>query len=196
MPLNNLLNVPKDHQSWEQFFWDNKIQVDIIREQIQRTTGNILSIVMTSNGSGYTSAPNVVITDANGTGVGATAISTYTVSGGFYNITVNVLTQGAGYVRPVISFAGGGGTGATAVAQVKPVVNLPQYVLQPVNEQDSNAFQTFLQNNSQAHDDFNSVLELQSSDIEELDPKDRNKLENWVFLNYQELYSACQKLKI
>lgn len=194
--LSSLLNVPRNHQDWERFFWDNKTQIDDIRQQIQRTTGNILSIVMTSNGSGYTSAPAVVITDANGTGVGATATATYTVSGGFYSIAVMVLTQGAGYVRPVISFTGGGGTGATALAQVKPVVTLTQYVLHPVNEQDTNAFQNFLENNQQAHDDFNSELGLQSSDIEELDIKQQNKLEEWIFTQYQELYSACAKLKI
>jgi len=129
VPLQNLLNVPKNHQEWEIFFWSNKTQIDAIRQRIMDTTGNIISVIMTSNGSGYTSAPTVVITDANKTGVGATASATYTVSGGFYNITVKVLTQGAGYVRPMIAFSGGGGTGASAVAQVKPVVNLTQYVL-------------------------------------------------------------------
>lgn len=194
--LVSLLSVPKNHSDWEHFFWDNKFQIDAIRQQIQRTTGNILAIVMTSNGSGYTSAPTVVITDTNGTGVGATATATYTVSGGFYSITVKVLTQGAGYIRPVISFTGGGGTGATALAQVKPVVNLKEYVLQPVNEQDTDDFNNFLQNNAQAHDDFNAVLGLQGSDIEELDIKDQNKLQQWIFLQYQELFSASAALKI
>ena len=196
MPLQNLLNVPKNHQDWEIFFWSNKTQIDAIRQQIMDTTGNILAVIMTSNGSGYTSAPTVAITDANGTGVGATATATYTVSGGFYNITVTVLTQGAGYVRPVISFSGGGGTGATAEAQVKPVVNLQQYVLHPVNEQDKLDFQNFLENNQQAHDDFNAVLNLQGSDIEELDIKDQNKLQQWIYTQYEELYSASAALKI
>jgi hypothetical protein len=191
--LADLLNVPHSESDWEIFGFANRDINTQIRQRIQDTSGNIIAIVMTSNGSGYTSAPTVVITDANGTGLGATATATYTVSGGFYNITVTVLTQGAGYIRPIISFSGGGGTGATAVAQVKPVVNLTEYTLYPIS---ADHFQDFLQNNSQAHDDFNSVLGLQSSDIEELDPKDQNKLQEWIYLNYQEIYSACQKLKI
>jgi hypothetical protein len=191
--LPDLLNVPNSESDWEIFAFANRDINTQIRQRIQDTTGNILAIVMTSNGSGYTSAPTVAITDANGTGVGATAIATYTVSGGFYNITVAVLTQGAGYVRPVITFSGGGGTGATAVAEVKPVVNLTEYQLYPIN---FNRFHDFLENNSQAHDDFNSVLGLQSSDIEELDPKDRNKLQAWIYLNFKELQSACLELKI
>lgn len=193
MSLPDLLNVPHSESDWEIFGFANRDINTNIRQRIQDTTGNILAIVMTSNGSGYTSAPTVLITDANNTGVGATATATYTVSGGFYSINVTVLTQGAGYVRPVIAFSGGGGTGATAVAQVKPVVNLAEYQLYPINFQQ---FQNFLENNSQAHDDFNSVLGLQSSDIEELDPKDLNKLQEWIYLNYKELESACEQLKI
>lgn len=191
--LADLLNVPHSESDWEIFGFANRDINTQIRQRIQDTSGNIIAIVMTSNGSGYTSAPTVVITDANGTGVGATATATYTVSGGFYNITVTVLTQGAGYVRPVIAFSGGGGAGATAVAQVKPVVNLVEYQLYPIN---FNRFQDFLEANSQSHDDFNSVLGLQSSDIEELDPKDQNKLQEWIWQNYSEVNSACEQLKI
>lgn len=191
--LADLLNVPHSESDWEIFGFANRDINTQIRQRIQDTSGNIIAIVMTSNGSGYTSAPTVAIIDENGTGVGATATATYTVSGGFYNITVTVLTQGSGYVRPIITFSGGGGTGATAVAQVKPVVNLVEYQIYPIN---FNHFQDFLEANSQSHDDFNSVLGLQSSDIEELDPKDQNKLQEWIYLNYFELQSACQKLKI
>lgn len=193
MSLPSLLNVPRDAQSWEAFGFANRDINQQIRQRIQQTTGNILAILTTSNGSGYTSAPNVVITDSNGTGVGATATATYTVSGGFYNITVTIITQGAGYVNPVISFTGGGGTGATAVAQFSPVVKLPEYQLYPI---DFNHFRDFLEANSQSHDDFNSVLGLQSSDIEELDPKDERKLQEWIWQNFLELQSACEKLKI
>lgn len=193
MSLPDLLNVPHSESDWELFAFANRDINAQIRQRIQDTTGNILAIIMTSNGSGYTSAPTVAIMDANGTGVGATATATYTVSGGFYNINVMVITQGAGYIRPVIAFSGGGGTGATAVAEVKPVVNLVEYQLYPI---EFNRFNDFLQQNSQAHDDFNSVLGLQSSDIEELDPKDQNKLQEWIWLNYKELESACEQLKI
>jgi hypothetical protein len=191
--LPDLLNVPRDLNSWEQFAFANRDINTNIRQALQKSTGNIINIIMTSNGSGYTSAPTVIITDANGTGSGATAIATYAISGGFYNITVKVITQGAGYVRPVVSFTGGGGTGATAVAQFLPVVNLPELQLYPIN---FDRFTDFLENNQQSHDNFNSALGLQSSDIEELDPKDERKLNEWIYQNYQELNSACEKLKI
>lgn len=72
-------------------------------------------------------------------------------------------------------------------------VNLTEYVLYPVSEEN---FQGFLQANQQTHEDFNSVLGLQSSDLETVDPKDAKQLQNWVFLNYQEIFSACSALKI
>lgn len=194
--LVSLLNIPKNPEDWNVFFFANRDINTNIRQKIKDTTGNIIAVVITSYGSGYTSAPVVTITDLNGTGQGASAIATYTVSGGFYSFPVTVLTEGAGYVNPVISFSGGGGAGATAVAQFKPVVNLTEYILYPYDESNKEDFQTFLENNSQAHDDFNSELGLQSSDIEELDPKDQNKLQEWIYQNYKEVESACQALKI
>ena len=72
-------------------------------------------------------------------------------------------------------------------------INLTEYILYPVDE---HSFQTFLINNQQAHQDFNSVLGLQSSDIEELDPKNEQQLQAWIYLQYQELYSASAALNI
>lgn len=192
--LANLLNIPRDHLSWERFFFDNKLQIDQIRQTIRGQTGNIVSIDTTSNGSGYTSAPSVAISDP--TGSGATATATYSVSGGFYSIAITVIIQGAGYTNPLIILTGGGGTGATAVAEVKPVINLTEYVLYPFDETNQEDFQTFLENNQQAHNDFNAVLGLQSSDIEELDPKNERQLQQWIFTQYQELFSASAALKI
>lgn len=72
-------------------------------------------------------------------------------------------------------------------------VNLPQYVVYPVAD---DSVQDFLTNNSQSHQDFNAVLGLQSSDLESVDLKDEKQLEAWVYLNYQELYTASQALNI
>lgn len=72
-------------------------------------------------------------------------------------------------------------------------VNLAEQILYPLSQDD---FASFLQANSQAHTDFNSVLGLQGSDIEELDPKDEKKLEAWIYSVYQELYSASAALGI
>ena len=72
-------------------------------------------------------------------------------------------------------------------------LNLTDYQLYPIN---FNNFKDWLQNNEQAHQDFNSVLGLQSSDIEELNPQDEKQLTAWIYLQYQELYSASAALKI
>lgn len=71
------------------------------------------SITTTNGGSGYSSAPTVVISPPPPTVV---ANVTALVSGGFLTgITIN--SAGLGYiVAPVVSFTGGGGTGATATA--------------------------------------------------------------------------------
>lgn len=72
-------------------------------------------------------------------------------------------------------------------------ITLTDYQLDPINFA---AFDQFLQNNQQAHTDFNNALSLQSSDLENMDPKDERQLVAWVFLGYQELYTASAVLKI
>lgn len=72
-------------------------------------------------------------------------------------------------------------------------VNLPQYVLDPIN---FNAFYNWLTVNQQAHNDFNGVLHLQGDDLESVDIRDERQLEAWIYLNYQEIYSARAALNI
>jgi len=73
--------------------------------------GEIVWINVTSGGSGYTSAPTVVIEGENTTKATATA----TVSGG--QVTkVEMSNRGAGYDAANVTFTGGGGSGATARA--------------------------------------------------------------------------------
>lgn len=82
--------------------------------------GNIVkSIVITAQGSGYTTAPAVTINGGGGSGATATAI----VSGGkVTGITITskgTLATGSYYTSaPAITFAGGGGTGAAATATI------------------------------------------------------------------------------
>lgn len=71
-------------------------------------------IVVTNTGSGYTSAPNVVIT---GDGTGATANVTLlgnTVS------NVNIVSRGSGYRYANVLFSGGGGSNASARVLIGP----------------------------------------------------------------------------
>jgi phage tail sheath protein FI len=78
--------------------------------------GAITAINLSSNGSGYTSAPTVSITSApgdTGTGASATAI----LSGSAVS-SVNILSGGTGYTNPAVAITGGSGTGVIATANV------------------------------------------------------------------------------
>lgn len=86
-----------------------------------------------------------------------------------------------------------------AVAQIREAirvqkgVTLPDYKLDPINFSDPS---NFLASNQQAHTDFASVLNIQTSDLLEVDLRDRNQLQAWINLNYFELSSACEILRI
>lgn len=79
--------------------------------------GSVGSIGIVSKGSGYTSAPAVVISAPNQTnGVQATAIATISANA---VSSVTLLEAGSGYTSaPTITFNGGGGSGANAVAGI------------------------------------------------------------------------------
>lgn len=74
--------------------------------------GEVDSITVTAGGSGYTSAPTVVI---EGDGTGAVATATLT-AGAVTSITIT--NAGRGYSFAFIKLTGGGGTGATATANL------------------------------------------------------------------------------
>lgn len=79
-----------------------------------------------------------------------------------------------------------------AILRQRGVV-LQEYQLEPISMAD---IETFAENNQQAHNDFNGVLGLQSSDLLHADLHNPNEREAWVYLNYQEVSAACQVLKI
>jgi hypothetical protein len=79
--------------------------------------GKVKTITVTAGGTGYTSAPAVVITGV-GSGAPTQATATAVVSGGAVT-AVNIVSRGANYTTaPAITFTGGGGTGATARAEI------------------------------------------------------------------------------
>jgi hypothetical protein len=82
--------------------------------QAAAVSGAIGNIVVTSGGTGYTSAPTVTIA---GDGTGATA--TATVTGGSVT-AINITAAGTGYSYVTVSMSGGAGTGAAATAIVAP----------------------------------------------------------------------------
>jgi hypothetical protein len=83
-------------------------------------SGNIVkSIIITAQGTGYTTAPSVTITGGGGSGAAATAI----ISGGkVTGITITskgTLAVGSYYTSvPTVTISGGGGTGAVATATI------------------------------------------------------------------------------
>ena len=79
--------------------------------------GSVGSIGIVSKGSSYTSAPAVIISAPNQTGgIQATAIATISANA---VSSVTLLEAGSGYTSPpTITFNGGGGSGANAVASI------------------------------------------------------------------------------
>ena len=86
------------------------------------TIGSVGSIGIVNRGSGYTSAPTVVISaPSQAGGTNANAVSTLTVGGANTVASVSVSNAGSGYVNAAnttVTFVGGGGSGATAVASL------------------------------------------------------------------------------
>jgi hypothetical protein len=80
-----------------------------------------------------------------------------------------------------------------AAIQTKYNVNLTEYQIYPI---DFNKFQDFLWNNSQYHNDFNSTLNLQSSDLTSVDIKNESQLQNWIYLNFHEIQNASNVLQV
>lgn len=72
-------------------------------------------------------------------------------------------------------------------------INLPEYILEPIP---FNNFPEWLDRKAQSHEDFNSTLGLQSSDLRDLDPQNEQQLKSWIYVQYQELFTASSALGI
>ena len=98
----------------------NSTGIEVRQEEVQNAarSGEILSIIVTDGGTGYTSAPSVVIT---GPGSGATATAAIdSATGEVVRVRMDpdssTLKHGTGYTTATIAFSGGGGAGASARA--------------------------------------------------------------------------------
>jgi hypothetical protein len=80
-----------------------------------------------------------------------------------------------------------------AAIQTKNNITLTDYQVEPISPDD---FNQFLQNNQALHADMNSVLKLQSADLQDVNLKDNNQLASWIRLHYLEHYDAEQALQI
>ncbi len=83
----------------------------------------VVEIVMTNVGVGYTSAPTVTIAAPTGLGITATATANFDVASGTVR-SITITNPGSGYrANPVVTFAGGGFT-TTASATAVVVANI------------------------------------------------------------------------
>jgi len=78
--------------------------------------GSINSVLVTSGGTGYTSAPSVNI---NGDGTGATATATIDIGSGAVT-AITITNAGTGYTYASVGISGGGGASAAATAMITP----------------------------------------------------------------------------
>ena len=86
-----------------------------------RPVGGVVTITVTTGGTGYASAPVVAISGGGGTGASA-----YAHMAGTLVESVAILNGGSSYTSvPTISFAGGSGTSAAAVATIAPMTVAP-----------------------------------------------------------------------
>lgn len=71
--------------------------------------------------------------------------------------------------------------------------SLTDYQIDPIDPQNTTQF---LQNNASLHGDMNSVLGLQSSDLEDVNLGDERELQSWIKIHYQEHLYAELKLQV
>lgn len=77
--------------------------------------------------------------------------------------------------------------------QATTSVKLPEYVLDPANSQD---LEGWALQHQQAHNDMNSQLGLQGSDLTAVDFKQEIELKAWLFINFMEHVAARQTIGI
>jgi hypothetical protein len=88
--------------------------------------GEITSITVTSQGSGYTSVPTVSFTSSSGIGAAATAVRG---TGATANkiIRIDITNPGTGYqTAPAVNITGGGGSNAAATASIDINIDKPE----------------------------------------------------------------------
>jgi len=72
-------------------------------------------------------------------------------------------------------------------------INLVDYQLDPIDLRDTEGF---LQRNSEMHLNMTAAVGIQSHDIQTVDFKDRNQLESWLQIHWQEHTDTEIKLGI
>jgi len=104
------------------FTWDGNVVISV---------GSVGTIALTNKGTGYNTAPTVVISGPDQTGGDqANAVATL-VSGGNTVASVSLVNGGTGYTNNAnlsVTFSGGGGSGANAIAEITTFATGTVYV--------------------------------------------------------------------
>lgn len=74
-------------------------------------------------------------------------------------------------------------------------VNIFGRVLDPVDTSET-AFQSWVEQHQQAHNDINSALKLNGQDLTDIELKNPNKLRDWIFVHASEHLAMRQALAI
>lgn len=188
--LVSLISVPKNDQDWETWSFAHRDSHDRIRQAIEAQTGVITGFTILNGGSGYTSIPQISVVGGNGSGV---QISITIRGGVITSLSVANGQGGRGYINPIVTFSGGGGSGAEATATASPDINLTNYIIYPI---DQKHLSDFLEANQSLHSDMNGILGLQSSDLQDVDFQNENQKIAWFYTHYQEHFSAERELGI
>lgn len=75
-------------------------------------------------------------------------------------------------------------------------ISLPDLDLWPIDPQDRQAWEIFLQLHQQAHDDFNGLLGTPGSDLTGADPEQPDTVRSWLHVNYNDHLNARTALRI
>lgn len=77
--------------------------------------------------------------------------------------------------------------------QKKYNINLTEYQLDPIPFQ---SLMTFVDNNQQAHDDVNAILNTMSTNLQQSDLSNQAQLQAWIYLHAQEHIAWSNKLQV
>lgn len=80
-----------------------------------------------------------------------------------------------------------------AAIQQQSGVTLERYQLYPIN---FDRFGDFLERNQRAHNDINRIININSTDLQDVDPNQREQFIAWVDLHHSETFAMNARLGI